>query len=255
MTHSYVKRRIHSWRVSIICDRTHSYVTLLIHMCDTYLDFQRHHVLDATHSYVWHIPQLQRHDGTAVTCDDFRAAMADANNADLAQFERWYTQAGTPIVKVEKVSQAKEPWFCQKCPVFCRKSPIFCRKRTIPVKRVISALFLCTVSKEPYTGTRGRARPWSKMFHVSVIFGMNNSCVTRPILIIMIEMSHVTHEWVMPHMSESCDLWISRVHMNKSCHVWMGYAMYEWVVSHMNESCHLSCRIWMGLVAYEWDIN
>ena len=40
-----------------------------------------------------------RHDGTAVTCDDFRAAMADANGVDLAQFERWYTQAGTPQVR------------------------------------------------------------------------------------------------------------------------------------------------------------
>jgi hypothetical protein len=42
---------------------------------------------------------FQRHDGTAVTCDDFRAAMADANCVDLTQFERWYTQAGTPQVK------------------------------------------------------------------------------------------------------------------------------------------------------------
>ena len=39
---------------------------------------------------------FKRHDGTAVTCDDFRAAMADANGVDLTQFERWYTQAGTP---------------------------------------------------------------------------------------------------------------------------------------------------------------
>ncbi|QDU68584.1 aminopeptidase N [Engelhardtia mirabilis] len=39
---------------------------------------------------------FERHDGQAVTCDDFRAAMADANGRDLAQFERWYTQAGTP---------------------------------------------------------------------------------------------------------------------------------------------------------------
>ena len=46
---------------------------------------------------------FERHDGSAVTCDDFRAAMADANGADLAQFERWYTQAGTPTVKVDKV--------------------------------------------------------------------------------------------------------------------------------------------------------
>jgi aminopeptidase N len=44
---------------------------------------------------------FQRHDGQAVTCDDFRAAMADANGADLVQFERWYAQSGTPIVEVE----------------------------------------------------------------------------------------------------------------------------------------------------------
>ena len=41
-----------------------------------------------------------RHDGQAVTCEDFRAAMADAGGRDLAQFERWYSQAGTPRVKV-----------------------------------------------------------------------------------------------------------------------------------------------------------
>jgi len=44
---------------------------------------------------------FERHDGQAVTCDDFRAAMADANDADLDQFERWYRQVGTPTVKVE----------------------------------------------------------------------------------------------------------------------------------------------------------
>jgi aminopeptidase N len=42
---------------------------------------------------------FQRHDGQAVTCDDFRAAMADGNGADLQQFGRWYTQAGTPVVR------------------------------------------------------------------------------------------------------------------------------------------------------------
>lgn len=43
---------------------------------------------------------FQRHDGAAITCDDFRAAMADANNVDLTQFDLWYSQAGTPIVDV-----------------------------------------------------------------------------------------------------------------------------------------------------------
>jgi len=37
-----------------------------------------------------------RHDGQAVTCDDFVAAMAEANQVDLSQFKRWYAQAGTP---------------------------------------------------------------------------------------------------------------------------------------------------------------
>lgn len=43
---------------------------------------------------------FERHDGQAVTCDDFRAAMADANGVDLHQFERWYSQAGTPVLRV-----------------------------------------------------------------------------------------------------------------------------------------------------------
>lgn len=41
---------------------------------------------------------FSRHDGQAVTIDDFVAAMQDAGNIDLTQFKRWYTQAGTPEV-------------------------------------------------------------------------------------------------------------------------------------------------------------
>ncbi|MDH5299026.1 MAG: aminopeptidase N [Desulfobulbaceae bacterium] len=43
---------------------------------------------------------IARHDGQAVTCDDFVAAMADANNVDLEQFKLWYSQAGTPELTV-----------------------------------------------------------------------------------------------------------------------------------------------------------
>jgi len=39
-----------------------------------------------------------RHDGQAVACDDFVAAIADANERDLNQFKRWYETAGTPHV-------------------------------------------------------------------------------------------------------------------------------------------------------------
>jgi aminopeptidase N len=46
---------------------------------------------------------FSRHDGQAVTTDDFVRAMEDANGIDLSQFKRWYDQAGTPeITLLEK---------------------------------------------------------------------------------------------------------------------------------------------------------
>ncbi len=53
---------------------------------------------------------FERHDGQAVTTDDFLAAMSDANNVDLCQFKRWYSQAGTPVLDVSGVydERAKE---------------------------------------------------------------------------------------------------------------------------------------------------
>ena len=41
---------------------------------------------------------FQRHDGQAVTCDDFVQAMQDASGIDLSQFRRWYDIAGTPVL-------------------------------------------------------------------------------------------------------------------------------------------------------------
>ncbi len=48
---------------------------------------------------------FERHDGQAVTCDDFVNAMADANNKNLDQFKNWYSQAGTPVVRVDEKLQ------------------------------------------------------------------------------------------------------------------------------------------------------
>ncbi len=68
---------------------------------------------------------FERHDGHAVTCDDFAQAMADANpDSDLArllpQFKRWYSEAGTPRVKAEGVYNAAERSYSltlsQSCP-------------------------------------------------------------------------------------------------------------------------------------------
>ena len=63
---------------------------------------------------------FQRHDGQAVTCDDFVAAMADANDADFSQFRRWYHQAGTPELTISDAYDVAARRYCltvrQSCP-------------------------------------------------------------------------------------------------------------------------------------------
>ncbi len=51
---------------------------------------------------------FERHDGQAVTCDEFVGAMSDASGVDLTQFMRWYQQAGTPHVQASGCYQASE---------------------------------------------------------------------------------------------------------------------------------------------------
>ena len=48
---------------------------------------------------------FDRHDGEAATCEDFVKAIEDGAGIDLAQFRRWYSQAGTPRVSVSQVAE------------------------------------------------------------------------------------------------------------------------------------------------------
>ncbi|MGM0412887.1 MAG: aminopeptidase N [Pseudomonadota bacterium] len=50
---------------------------------------------------------FQRFDGRAVTVEDFLAALEEANDRDLGQFRRWYTQAGTPQLEVRSSFDAE----------------------------------------------------------------------------------------------------------------------------------------------------
>jgi len=61
---------------------------------------------------------VQRHDGQAVTTEDFLAAMADANDVDLSQMQRWYDQAGTPRLSVRMDYDAEK----QHCTLICSQS-------------------------------------------------------------------------------------------------------------------------------------
>ncbi|HTK97707.1 MAG TPA: aminopeptidase N [Pseudomonadales bacterium] len=61
---------------------------------------------------------FQRHDGAAVTTEDFVRAMEDANGFDLGQFRRWYSQAGTPVIAVTTRFEngAFDVSIAQRCP-------------------------------------------------------------------------------------------------------------------------------------------
>jgi aminopeptidase N len=68
---------------------------------------------------------FDRHDGQAVTCDDFVQVMADANQVDLTHFKRWYQQSGTPEVSVQQcydaATQTLTLTFIQHTPVTARQ--------------------------------------------------------------------------------------------------------------------------------------
>lgn len=63
---------------------------------------------------------FSRHDGQAVTTDDFVQAMMDVSGRDLSQFKRWYDQAGTPHVSVQRAYDAARQTYTltlrQSCP-------------------------------------------------------------------------------------------------------------------------------------------
>lgn len=63
---------------------------------------------------------FERHDGQAVTINDFVAAMEDANHKDLSQFKYWYDKAGTPVVEVS--SSFVNNTLTLVCKQSCRKT-------------------------------------------------------------------------------------------------------------------------------------
>ena len=72
----------------------------------------------------------------------------------------------------------------------------------------------------------------SLSFSVSISLTCTSHVICEGIVPYTKEWRHVTKEWIMSCMSESC-------------HIWMSHVIYEWVMSHMNESCHV-WSMWIG---------
>jgi len=66
---------------------------------------------------------FSRHDGQAVTCEDFIKAMEDANDVDFDLFRNWYRQAGTPEVSVESDWDAERGTYTLHFEQYCAATP------------------------------------------------------------------------------------------------------------------------------------
>ena len=66
---------------------------------------------------------LERHDGQAATIEDFVAAMAEVSGRDFSQFCRWYSQAGTPELKVRTDYDSEDKTFTVNLRQFCPPTP------------------------------------------------------------------------------------------------------------------------------------
>jgi aminopeptidase N len=107
---------------------------------------------------------FQRHDGRAVTCDDFVQAMQDASGIDLAQFRRWYDVAGTPVLDCAgehadgiftlSVRQSMNPPF--HIPLAVKIGP---HERVLPVKRAEEKFTFDVAGKPVPSLLRGFSAP------------------------------------------------------------------------------------------------
>jgi len=83
---------------------------------------------------------FERHDGQAVTVEEFVAAHADTNGVDLERFQRWYRQAGTPRLAVAEAWDAASGDYTLTLTQDCPPTPGQPDKEALPVPVAIGLL-------------------------------------------------------------------------------------------------------------------
>ena len=79
---------------------------------------------------------FERHDGQAVTTEDFVKAMEDASGIDLGQFRNWYYQAGTPVITIRSEFDADSKRYTLHVSQSCPDTPGQSNKKplTVPLR-------------------------------------------------------------------------------------------------------------------------
>ncbi|GLT69013.1 hypothetical protein SLA2020_411990 [Shorea laevis] len=132
---------------------------------------------------------FKRHDGQAVTCEDFFAAMRDANDADFANFLLWYSQAGTPRVKVTSSYNAETRTFSLK---FSQEVP------PTPGQPVKEPMFIpVTVGLLDSTG---KDIPLSSLYHNGLLQSVASN--EQPVYTTILRVTKKEEEFVFSDISE-----------------------------------------------------
>ena len=103
---------------------------------------------------------LTRHDGQAATVEDFVRAMAEAGGRDLSQFLLWYSQAGTPVLKVSALHDPITETLVLAMRQSCPDTPGQKRKEPFHIPVVVGLLDRQgrELTLHPICGARGSGR-------------------------------------------------------------------------------------------------
>ncbi|KAK7251343.1 hypothetical protein RIF29_34447 [Crotalaria pallida] len=132
---------------------------------------------------------FKRHDGQAVTCEDFFAAMRDANGADFANFLQWYSQAGTPLVKVNSSYNPEAHTFSLK---FSQEIP------PTPGQSVKEPMFIPVAVG--LLDSTGKDIPLSTLYHDETLKSV--SCKDQPVFTTVLRVTKKEEEFVFADIFE-----------------------------------------------------
>ncbi|MBA0646693.1 hypothetical protein Goklo_014638 [Gossypium klotzschianum] len=140
---------------------------------------------------------FKRHDGQAVTCEDFFSAMRDTNDADFVNFLLWYSQAGTLVVKVTSSYNTDADTFSLK---FSQEVP------PTPGQPVKEPMFIPVAVG--LLDSSGRDIPLSSVYHNGTLRSVacNNQSVLNTVLRVTKvckESSYVSSSYLAPIRLES----------------------------------------------------